>query len=332
MRFPPAVYGLIPVLCLLLLAPGCALLIPDNPSEPRYNKVVGERHMPEMNPRGTVGPQSSVAPVPVAMAAPSPEITAAPLATPAAATPPSATPAMALPPVSAQTRQIAQQRIDAARSIPEENIQLASGDYPLLNDVPRTAPATGDAAAAAQLEKVRVQLEGERANASATTREVKAEAAAEPSMLSDLPPTSTKAPAPKAIPSKPIAPPAPALQPATLPSSQLQRAPVPEASRITQLPPPPAPLDAAHAPIAMDAMPMGEARVPVASAAPAPAPAAMASDGLPPIQLKAPLPPMASADTSFDPMQGASGITLTPPKSRALSGTFLPSSRYAYRR
>lgn len=332
MRFSPAVYGMFPLVS-LLLAPGCALLIPDNPSTPRYNTVMGERHMPELNPRGAMGPQSRASTPEMTPPAPR-QAAIAPAAVPAVAAAPAPAPvvAMDLPPVSPQTQQIAQQRIEAARSVPEENIQLASGDYPLLNDVPRTAPATGDAAAAAQLEKVRLQLEVDRNAASATTRQVKDEAAAEPSMLSDLPPTSKKAPAPAAIESTPIAPPAPAAAPkapALPPTGMMERAPVPP-SRIAELPPPPAPMVAANAPIAMDALPMGEARIPVAATTPAAPP--MAADGLPPIQLKAPLPAMASADTSFNPMQGAAPITLTPPQSRTATGTFLPTSRYAYRR
>ena len=69
MRFHPVLKTWTSVAALPLLLSACAFLIPDNPSEPRYNTVLGGRRMPQENmrmqgatpPVGGLGPSSSMA-------------------------------------------------------------------------------------------------------------------------------------------------------------------------------------------------------------------------------------------------------------------------------
>jgi hypothetical protein len=302
----------------LALASACALFIPDNPSEPRHNIVLGDVRSPINNPGGTGAQQAAPAPARVSQAAPMPVVEAAPAPTPIAT--------MDLPPVDPAVQRMAAQRIDDARNVPEENMTVAMGDYPSLHDVPKTAPASGDAKTAARLNEERLRLEQERAASEAAKAQLNRDAAAEPSLLSDMPapPPAPVAPGPSSQRTVPVAP----VAQAPVMALTIAAAPV--------LPPPPpmpvvataAPIATGPAPIAMDSMPMGQPQPAVAAApirlqAPpaAPAPVSVASTG------SGSFNPMASAESSAP-------ITLTPPATYyASSQAYLPSSRYSsYRR
>lgn len=323
MRSQHVARGLAAWLLVPLLASGCALLIPENPSTARYNKVIGERRIPQENMKTMqgMGPQSSTA-APVMPVAQAPiveqqQIDTSPTVAPAPVA------SMDLPPVDPMTQRIAAERMEAAaRSVPSENMQTASNDYPQLNQVPPAPARSGPDSDAERLRAVREQLERDRAAASATTQQVRDAAAREPSILG---PNGT-VPAPEPIMSTPV------------PAPQTYNAPVnvPAAPRIADLPPPPTPaysapapqVASAPAPIQMDAMPM-----------PAPAPA-MNTAAMEPIVLRPPvvatpapafvpsapapapayrsMPPAAG---SFDPMAGATA-------SYSGSNGYLPASRY----
>jgi hypothetical protein len=237
---------------------------------------------------------------------------------------------MDLPPVDASTQRIADARLAAeakaqGRAVPSENMQLA-GNYPTLSNVPPAPVMQGEQAASERLAKVRTELEQQRVQTQAAKTQLERDAAAEPSMLSELPSAraasgTTPAPAPMAAPAAPAAvsvPPASQVRggiadlPPPLPLNAAPApAPVPAAA--------PAPGKGAQAPIQMDHLPMG-------TAAPAPVVnAPMQTAGLEPIQLRPP---------GFDPMASGSGATQTAmaPSSGRMGNQFLPASRYAYRR
>lgn len=313
-----------------LLTSSCSFLIPENPSTPRYNKVIGERRVPQENMKTMQGgaPQNSMA-APVAPMAQAPMVDTAPMV--AAAPAPAPIASMDLPPVDPTTQRIAAERMQAqGRTVPSENMQTASSDYPQLNQVPPAPARSGPDSDAERLRAVREQLERDRAAATGTTQQVRDAAAREPSMLA---PTSGTAPAPEPIMTAPISAPMPAPLPqASAPVS------VPSEVRgsIASLPPPPpvysapAPrMASAPDPIQMDALPM-----------PAPAPH-MASVAMEPIILRAPavatpapafVPSapapapsyrsMAPAAGSFDPMAGATASY------SGNSNGYLPASRY----
>lgn len=353
MRLLSRLCGISTLLTLSLSAGGCAFLIPDNPSTPRYNTLLGERRMPKEN-AGMMKNGAAPAAVPSApIVPPEPMVQAAPLPPVANAAPAAAPePSMALPPVDPQTQRIADAQLaDAAqaqgRSVPAENLQLASNDYPVLSEVPPAPPVSGDASAAQRLSNVRRELEQQRTLTEQAKTQLERDAAAEPSMLSELPnpsASSASVPAPLATPALHAAPvvssPNRGIADLPPPPPPLKAAPAPM--------PAPAPAPGAQAPIPMDQLPMGQAApppaapLPIASApaAPAPMPLSVApapaapspaqTAGLAPIQLR----PPGSAPQGFDPMADSSG-----PVGRSVSyastqpvGNFLPPSRYAYRR
>lgn len=341
MRFTSVARGLSSLLALSVLSTGCAFLIPENPSTPRYNTVMGERRMPQENRAALSGAPASMpsmAPAPMMQPEPvmqeaapmPPAVQAAPLPPVAQATP---QPAMDLPPVDATTQRIADARLAAeakaqGRAVPSENIQLA-GNYPALSNVPPAPVMQGEQAASERLAKVRTELEQQRTQTQAAKTQLERDAAAEPSMLSELPSTNAVSGGAPALAPMPAAAAAPATAPTAVtvpPASQVR-------GGIADLPPPPplkagpapamapaaAPGKGAQAPIQMDHLPMG-------AAAPAPAAAApMQTAGLEPIQLRPP---------GFDPMASGSGATQTAmaPTGGRMVNQFLPSSRYAYRR
>lgn len=371
MRFNPVLRGIL-VLCAVAATSGCALFIPDNPSEPRYNKVVGERHAPLENQRSMRGAQGASMAAPVdavqeqsMMVTPPPPESAQPMAvpTPTAAVAPAPEPvtAMSLPPVDANTQRLAQSQIQqdsglqaaAARSMPEENRQYASSEYPVLNNVPPTPPRPSTA----QMNAMRTQLEQDRASAMQAKDQLSRDAAAEPSMLNNLSPAVTVPPA-DAIRSTPIGQPGMAPLPAAQPAPVPAITPMPQAAPAmppqSSLPPPPAPLASTAMPPAMAPMPMASAPAPIQmDAMPmATAAAAPATGGLEPIQLRAPMPSMAQAPApafaatpvenpgyrsappaagAFDPMAGASR-SMTQSGTTVATNSYLPASRYSYRR
>lgn len=331
MRSQHVARGLTAWIMVPLLATSCAFLIPENPSSPRYNKVVGERRVPQENMKTMqgVGPQSMSAPVAPVMQAPMAEPSAMIDTSPAVAPAPAPIASMDLPPVDPMTQRIAAERLQAeGRSVPSENIQTASSDYPQLNQVPPAPPRTGPDSDAERLRLVREQLERDRAAASATTQQVLDAAAREPSMLGP----NGSVPAPEPIMSVHVPAPQSSNVPVNVPSDVR--------GSIATLPPPPpvfsAPApqvaSAPPAPIQMDALPMG------APAAPAPQ-ATMAA--MEPIVLRPPVvatpapafvptpPPaapsyrsMPTAAGSFDPMAGATASYASS------SNGYLPASRY----
>ncbi len=312
MRSQHVARGLAALVLIPLLTSSCAFLIPENPSAARYNKVVGERRVPQENAKTMgMGPQSSMS-APVTPVAQAPIMQQAPMmdTSPAPMPAPMPVATMDLPPVDATTQRIAAERLAAEnRAVPTENMQTASSDYPKLNQIPPAPVRTGPDSDAARLTAVREQLERDRAAATSTTQQVRDAAAREPSMLAPTTPTLA---APEPIYSAPV------------PAPQTYNAP-PTAARgnIAMLPPPPG-----SAPIQMDALPMAAPamttaamepivlRAPVAAApapafVPTPAPAA-------PMTYRS-MPPAAG---SFDPMAGnnygyASG-----------NNGYLPASRY----
>lgn len=329
MRLSSRRYGIFMLLVATFSAGGCAFLIPDNPSTPRYNSVIGERRVPKEN-MGMLKNGGAPAMSPgMPMTAPEPMVQATPLP-PVAAAPSTGAPEpiMALPPVDAQTQRIADARLadearQQGRSVPAENMQLASSDYPILSDVPPAPPVSGDASAAERLGNVRRELEQQRVVSEQAKTQLERDAAAEPSMLSDLPsPASSAAPTPTPT--------------MNVPASPVHRG-------IADLPPPPplsaapAPVPAmvpgagAQAPIPMDQLPMGQAAPPPASApiALTAVPPPMQTAALAPIQLR----PPGSAGQGFDPISanGSSPRTMSYAASQPV-GNFLPTSRYAYRR
>ncbi len=329
MRSQHVARGLTAWVMVSLLTSGCALLIPENPSSPRYNKVVGERRVPQENRKSMqgVGPQSSMA-APVAPVAQAPIVEQQmPIDTsPAIAPAPAPIASMDLPPVDPMTQRIAAERLSAeGRSIPSENIQTASSDYPQLNQVPPAPARSGPDSDAERLRMVREQLERDRAAATSTTQQVRDAAAREPSMLG---PNGT-VPAPEPIMSAPV--PAPAPQSFNAPVS----VPSDVRGNIALLPPPPvfnapAPMAAsAPAPIQMDALPMSAPAPQMNTAAMEPIvlrPPVVATPAPAFVPTPAPAAPafrsMPAATGSFDPMAGANTSYA------ASSSGYLPASRY----
>lgn len=322
MRFQSVARGLAALITVPVLASGCAFLIPENPSEPRYNTVMGERRMPQENAKmvGSGGSASGVRPAPVApvmqQSTPQPTMEpAAPVQPVSAAPAPSAVTAMDLPPVDPNTQRIAAERMQnnaAARNVPSENTQVAASDYPSLNQIPPAPPLNGPGSDAQRLEAVRAQLERDRANAAQTTRQVRDAAASEPSMLGPngtVPEPLMKTPAPPQSMNAPLPPPPPVYSA-----------------------PAPAPMASAPAPIQMDNLPMNTAppsapralepialRPPVAAT---PAPQFVAS--APPPAATPTYRSMPPASGSFDPMAGATSYSGTP-----AGNGYLPTSRYS---
>lgn len=259
------------LLCLVFIT-GCKLFIPEDQSGPRFNTVVGGRHVPQLNAasaRGMAPDQS-----------PEPQSSAAPVA-PAA---PMAGNAAAYPPVSPETRALAEQRMaasgdaqpkrsmwdrmafwrsdDAAsapaapatarRQMPTENTQVA-GNYPSVNQVPPSPQMSGPGSTADQLSRVRSQLEQDRMNSTNAGARLNSDAAAEPSMLAPMP--SGAAPGLDPVTVAPVAPPA----------GVRSMPPSPQSSNYMNLPPPPPPLSGSA--------PAYRPAPPVAAVAVSPAPA-----------------------------------------------------------
>ncbi len=165
---------------------GCAYIIPPDNNAPRNNTVVGAPHRPQLN--NNVGPAS----------APSSSLNALPQ--PVAMNQP------ALPPVDAATQAQAEQEMamnpaPAApganeRHVPVENAQFqVAGNYPALNSVPPRPAMGGPNSTRERLDDVQTNLIEERSNAITTKENLAKDAAAEPSMLSDLPKTDAVVPA-----------------------------------------------------------------------------------------------------------------------------------------
>ena len=284
----------------------CALLIPENPSTPRYNDVLGGPRAPKLNP-ASAG-RSSMAPAPVRQQQASlhaPTVAAAPVPVQEIVSVDTS------PPTGANTPTGLIAEVPASvRAVPAGNqdpIQMAAG-YPDLHSIPPT-PTVGAGGDAERLARVRAQLEAERNGADAERQRLSTDAAAEPSLL------GTPLP-------EPVRPAAPAPQSAA-----------PAVGAIAQLPPPPPPIGQSAGTPWDRSAPMEVTSAPQVAAVPGP--------GLEPIVLRAPTgietpiygngamgePP----PSGFAQLPPTDAITLRPPVSVA-GGAYLPDSRYAARR
>lgn len=347
-------------LLLLSLLTGCTYIIPENPSAPRYNKVIGERRVPERNanmPKG--GEESRMRDLPAA-----PPVTAADATQLRPA--PEAAPVLAgLPPVDPEVRAIAERQMAAAN--PPESRQTPVENAPMmlaanLNSVP---PRPAAVPIQTKLDATRTELETDRTGAAAAKEKLATDAAAEEpiSMPAPLPPIVPAAPQPgsvqvpstvRGLPVAPVPAAAPVPVPAPTPAPRSEAAPAPVtaargfiAPPPLMLPPPPLPpLARLQEPAPL---PSGPSEITVSSVAP-PLPTAPAG-ALPAIQLRPPaakLPAPASpraafpmkefaspssppaTDGGFNPMADAAPAASSP-ATYASSG-FLPPSRYADRR
>ena len=207
--------------CLASLLAGCAYVIPPEESVPRNNTVTGAPHRPQLNlspstPQGALPPrvEMTLPHAPAAVAA-----NEAPVMPPVDA----ATQAQAAKEMAAEVAPATSAPVLNDRHVPVENsqFQVSANTYPSLNSVPPRPAIAGPESTKAHLTDVESTLEQDRAQAAASKETLARDAAAEPSMLSELPATDATA-APVAI-TPPVAP-----QPAavTVPSpSQVRRAP-----------------------------------------------------------------------------------------------------------
>jgi hypothetical protein len=298
----------------ILLLSGCAYLIPDNPSTPRYSKVLGPRHAPVLNAQSMAGNGGSAftptdpGVTSVTAAAPTSQIVAVDNAPPA---PTSYAPPMpsAFPPVAPET----QARADAilassGRQMPAENpggMDIATTSFD--NVLPR--PLMGNVAGSdeQQLNAVREQLERDRAGAQSVHQQLNRDAASEPSLLpSSGTPVSLP---PAAIPAGP--------ESRFGPSSSA--VPAPGYVAPTPLLPPP-PVAASGVPAFASAAPMyapmPSGLEPMILRPPVGGPASVPAPILPPQNFAEAPPPLSMVPSSsgFNPM--------------ADSGPYLPSARY----
>ncbi len=307
------------ILCTVgpLVLGGCAYLIPDNPSTPRYSTVTGERHAPQLNRAVGQAAVEQAAPVPVVDAV-------------------NVLPTDAFPPVDASTQATARQQLAVnnlpqptgeVRQVPVENLQIAGNN--VFDAVPpRPAMAGAAGSDADQLNKVREQLEQDRAAADAARDQLAKDAAAEPSLLNGTPGT---VPPPAPVAEKPLAPlvtqppalaPVPALPPAGLPPTsnvlppQGGIAPAP-----AYLPPPPL-----------------MAAAPVSAPVPQPVAAAQPLPALEPIVLRPPVAATSLPSAATPAPRRAAPVEAAPSPLPAAGGSFnpmaaadsgyLPQSRY----
>ena len=292
----------LPSLLLAVALCSCSLLIPDNPSAPRYNTVIGGSRRPEMNPPasgGDVQSHNMGTSAATAVVKNDDENTPQPMA----AAPTEQVVASDVPPPSGMS---------SGRQAPAENGIAVAGDYPSLQQVP---PSTTDPKEAARLNAVRAQLESDRNTAQGDRSRLNNDAVAEPSLIGIQPPAPVSQPQPSMLP----------------PQSMM----TPNGS--VALPPPPPPLasntvstSSGYNPMAYRAMPSMQN----ASLAPITLhPPSANSTPLPPPQLSytpsLPLPSgnsqaMAPAtNDGFNPMAGTGTY--------ASNGSYLPDSRYSSR-
>ncbi|MFZ4541521.1 MAG: hypothetical protein ACOYNL_06890 [Rickettsiales bacterium] len=287
-----------------LLLSSCAYLIPPDTNEPRHNTVLGAPHKPQLNVTTIgVGPQSNNTVRDTMQVAPQ-QVAAMERAAPVTAVTRSDLPN--LPPVDPSTRAQAEREMASVseRRIPMENqFQVAANDYPDLHSVPARPTLNGPGSTQSRLIETKSYLEQDRTQSEISKAALSRDAAAEPSMLSELPATEGTIPPNDPVVSLPMSQPvlnpipAPALAPATIrnePVSSL-RVTHPEvvtntytAPRIVMqapTPPPPSPNFAPPAPLGA---------LPETQYAPAPATIAYAPKASVPV-VYSPLPINANA-------------------------------------
>lgn len=213
---------------------GCAYIIPEDVNAPRHNKVLGERRVPERN-ADKLGERIQPATSPQSMYVPP------------------STPVV-------HPRQV--------RQVPIENreFMLSAAGYPTLGDIPPRPPMTGYDSPQSRLNETKSALERDRTQAAGSAEALARDAAAEPSMLNDLPKADGN-PSVSVVPSTSVPPGKPeALAPA--PSVTTQTAPVAH-SQVTAsttsnggyvLPPPPGayPIESAQEISPSVVVPMGK--------------------------------------------------------------------------
>lgn len=264
MRFTTQLAQFLALTALTSIISGCAYIIPEDPNQPRNNKVIGDTHRPQLN--NAVGPQSMnkprVAPQQMAQVQ-----------------------VNDLPPVDAATQARAQQvmasnaGLPSDRRVPVENaqfqngqFQVAAAEYPPINSVPERPIMYGPGSTQERLNAVQSDLQHRRDDAAAEKEALARDAAAEPSMLSALPKTDGVVPPSDPVNVAPVVPQTAPLPAAVVPAPQQLRPVVKPSSMAAPLPP------------VANAAP---ACIPVAAVAPRPVP-----QKLEPIVLKAPLEPI----------------------------------------
>ena len=282
---------LLPSLALAFVLCSCSLLIPENPSAPRYNSVLGGPRRPELNPTASGGDSQSMnhhaAPAadpsqqayePTSFAAPADQITSNEVPPPAA--------------------MVTSQSPYSGRQMPAEN-QYA-GNYPALQSVP---PSNTDPKEVGRLNAIRSQLESDRDAAAADKAKLNNDAISEPSLIGTQPPSPVSQPQSMLTPSGSVAlpPPPPPLasSPNYNPMASYRSVPVQNASL---------------EPIVL--------HPPSANSTPLPPPQLSYTPSLPlpagnNTQAMAP----ATSD-GFNPMAGSGAY--------ASNGSYLPDSRYAH--
>jgi hypothetical protein len=168
---------------------GCAYIIPPEQNVPRNNTVQGDVRKPQLNVNmmgrsGTAVVRRPSMAEPVMRAATS-----------------------NLPPVDAQTQEMAEQRMapepmaakpaNPERRVPAQNakFQMSSNSYPPIDSVPPRPAMSGPDSAQSRLSATQADLEKSRDIAVESKATLAKDAAAEPSMLSELPKTDGVVPA-----------------------------------------------------------------------------------------------------------------------------------------
>lgn len=362
MRFSTSFLHVLVLSAVTLAAASCAYIIPPETNPPRDNELMGERRKPQLN--GAISPQSNLPPRVMPQQPTEAQLTGIDTAPPAAlaATAPVMAPVVVAPTVASAA---------SDRRVPVENMQFqmaANDTYPPITSVPPRPVMSGPDSAYERLNETKSTLEQDRANAAASKAQLTQDAAEEPSMLSDLPPTDGVIAPNDPIRAVPVINPSPAaapsvmvpapndIRPRAVPSSSLPWTDKPvaitpvktvtaAASPRVIAPPPPsaiayeppveeprfirAPVAAAPAPIV--AAPVEIARAPVAAPAPVqPLPPA-------PISMKPQAPQVKKGD--FDPLAVADNAPITTQAAKASRGAatyassaYIAPSRYAERR
>jgi hypothetical protein len=310
------------VLSLSATATGCAYIIPDEPNGPRHNEVLGERRKPEKNVT-IIGPQTVVTPPAPAAPRQSQPQAAEPVASTELAPPVAATPARRMP-------------------VENQQFQLSSAGFPPIDSVPPRPIISGDGSAQSRLDASKGGLESDRATALEQKETLARDAAAEPSMLSDLPKTDGVVPPNDPVRAVPMAPAAPSVNTAPVQRVAPSASPIPLAPAVipprsgapapsSSLAPPPAPVaqsPAAPSPVMANASPQAPMR-PIILKRPAPE--------LPP--LKSPSEATAFNAGDFDPLAVPDAAPVAAPtgvitlqRPTNINTRYIAQSRYVDRR
>lgn len=312
MRFTPV---FVPLCVALTALGGCAFIIPPEENAPRHNTVLGAPRRPQLNLN--LAPQSALP----ARA----DVVAANNAAPAI---PSVDPAVAaqaqreIAAVDAASQAVVASALPAPgadglgeRRVPVENAQFqVAGNYPALDSVPPRPQLTGPDSAAARLSATNADLERDRASANANADALARDAAAEPSLLNQVPPASALPPALVPSPSEirrppndngasaaPAAAPSPVTVRTALPASAAFAPPPPNGNlaRVEVAPPPAVRAVNAPAPVVAGARAPIILRPPVETVAAVP----------PPVTLSIPAPAQRTGPNvkpgDFDPLATA---------------------------